>query len=434
MTNKKFLRSLKWIFEVSNRFANVDKKGKAAVTSTLSILGIALGVATLIVVLSVMNGFQRSFIDSIMEISSYHVRVKEVPLEIENDFLDFISNQKNVISISPFYETQALVVSNNKNESAGIIRAIEKDALEKDAGLKKELKIIQGSFDISNEDSIVIGSAFAHKLGVSVGSKINLLAMAGGTDVALISNNRNFTITGIFESGYIEINDSFAFVNLEAANKYFGKDAIKNYGIKLKNYEKDNAFISIVKNKFSEVKIDSWKNYNRTFFSALRIEKNTLMLFIFIIFIVVGINIYNGIRRLVFERKQEISIFSALGGTKNEIRSIFVFRGFFTGFLGSLFGVSLGILLACNMDIVFYCLSKIMFFTEYFVTFIFNPNNLIFVTENSMYSIYASIPPRIFPIEIILISLFGVFTPVIASYTASNNILKLTISEVLHDE
>ena len=435
MNNKKnIFTSAKWIFDVSKRFSIVDKSGRSAVTSFLSTIGIGLGVMTLIVVISVMNGFQMSFINAIMEISSYHVRVSSVPVEKELELIDFCSSDKDILSISPFYESQALMVNSNGSEAVGIIRAVESDIYQKDIGFKKELQMVYGNFNLDEDNSIVLGYSLAKKLGANIGTKVNLLAMAGGKDVALISQNREFTVTGIFECGYIDINESFCFINTNAAKKYFGQSANVVYGIKLKDYQDDSKIISNIKSNFPEVCVESWKSYNRTFFGALRIEKNMLMLFVFIIFIVVGINIYNGIRRLVFERKQEISILSALGGTKDEIRQIFVVRGFTTGLIGACIGVFLGLLICINMNHIFMFISNFLYYCEYIFTFFVNPENVYYVLQNSMYDVYAAIPPKIYFNEVFLIASFGVLTPLIAALSASNSILKMTVVEVLHDE
>lgn len=435
MNNKKnIFTSAKWIFDVSKRFSIVDKSGRSAVTSFLSTIGIGLGVMTLIVVISVMNGFQMSFINAIMEISSYHVRVSSVPVEKELELIDFCSRDKDILSISPFYESQALMVNSNGSEAVGIIRAVESDIYQKDIGFKKELQMVYGNFNLDEDNSIVLGYSLAKKLGANVGTKINLLAMAGGKDVALISQNREVTVTGIFECGYIDINESFCFINTNAAKKYFGQSANVVYGIKLKDYQDDSKIISNIKSNFPNASVESWKSYNRTFFGALRIEKNMLMLFVFIIFIVVGINIYNGIRRLVFERKQEISILSALGGTKDEIRQIFVVRGFTTGLIGACIGVFLGLLICINMNHIFMFISNFLYYCEYIFTFFVNPENVYYVLQNSMYDVYAAIPPKIYFNEVFLIASFGVLTPLIAALSASNSILKMTVVEVLHDE
>lgn len=432
----KNISSLKWIFSVSRRFARVDRKGRSAVTSALATLGICFGVMTLIVVLSVMNGFQMSFIDAIMEISSYHVRISDVDSETEAKVYDYLKENNNILydSTSTFLEAQTLMASEYGKESPAYIRAIDDSIYEKDLGFRKEITMVQGDFDLSQENSLVLGTSLARALRVDQGDVVNFLVLSGSNDVDLFSSERKFTVTGIFKSGYSEINSSFAFINLASAEKYMGKDADKIIGLKLKKSNNDSLVISQLENAFPQIKTESWRQYNKSFFGALRIEKNMLILLVAIIFVVVAINIYNGMRRLVFERKSEISILSALGAKKSEIKSVFIVRGFTIGLIGSFFGLLLGLLISINTDFVFNAASSLMFNIQYLFTAIFSPQTLPYIQENSSYALYANIPARIFFNEVVMISMFGILSPLFASYMASKNVLKLTIAEVLHHE
>ncbi len=414
MKSKRFSASLKWIFEVSRRFARIDRKGRTSATNFLSTLGICFGVMTLITVVSVMNGFQFFSINPIMEISSAHLRVTEIPDENFTDFFDFCAENPKIACVSPFVESQGLVVGGRNKQAAAVIRAVEPNIREIDKGFAEQVKIVLGKFNLETSDGIVLGKALANQLGVTVGSVVNLLALAGGKDVALISQNRQFTVTGIFDCNYIDIEQNYGFVNLDSAKKYFGQDSAPVYSIKLKNFENDVAVLSEIKQKFPEVKIQSWREFNKSFFGALRIEKNILMLLVCIIFVVVGINIYNGMRRLVFEKRQEISILSALGGTKNEIKSIFIMRGFTSGAAGSFCGLVLGLLICVNIKPIFDFAG--------------------FLTQNYMFTVFAQIPAKMIFHEIFFITLFGIASPLLAAWQASKNVLDMKVAEVLHDE
>ena len=208
LSPKSFFANLRWINAVSKRFARVDRKGRSAATSILATLGICFGVMTLIVVMSVMNGFQMSFIDAIMEISSYHIRVTDVSEENESLLDEVCMKNKNVLSVTSFYEAQTLMTGKRGRENAAIIRAIEPDVYVNDKGFYNQINMISGAFNISQPDSIVLGSTLARKLGVSVGDIVNLLVLSGGSDVNLFSDDRFFKVTGIFTSGYSEINSS----------------------------------------------------------------------------------------------------------------------------------------------------------------------------------------------------------------------------------
>ena len=426
--------SYRWIFDVSRRFASVDRKSRSSATSFLAVLVICFGVMSLVTVVSVMNGFQMSFVNAIMELSSFHIRVSNLESQAEADFLDSCADSKEIRCVSPFYESQALLVGNKSKESAGIIRGVDARTCEFDEGFAREIKIVSGSFDLSSADSIVLGSYLAQSLGVTTGNTVNLLALSGGKDVELLSQNRQFKVTGIFECGYYDINQGYAFVSLEAAHMYFGEDAPVFYGIKIRRPQNDGFVSAAIKNRFPDAAVQSWREYNRTFFGALRVEKNILMLLVFLIFVVVAVNIYNGMRRLVFERSQEIAALSALGGTSFQIKAIFVVRGFLTGAAGTVIGIVLGIFISLNIRSVFLAVSHCLYWLELFFTSVFSPENAAFVTENQMYAIYASIPARIIPSEVLLISLFGVLSPLLASALASRSVLKLKIAEVLHNE
>ena len=434
-----FFNSLRWISVVSRRFARVDRKGRSAVTSVLATLGICFGVMTLTVVMSVMNGFQMSFIDSILEVSSYHLRVINVAPEQENALKAACETEKRIRACVPFYEAQALMTGEKGGAVAVNVRAADESIYYKDEGFKKELRMISGSFDFSQTDSIILGSTLARNLGVRTGDTVNLLVMSGGSDVDLFSSDRLFTVRGIFTTGYAEINSACAFTGTAAAEKYFGASAKKIWGIKIKNYDKDLGVVASIKKQLglsdsSKTQIQSWRSFNKTFFGALRIEKNMLLLLVALIFVVVAINIYNGMRRLVFERRTEIAVLSALGARKGGIKSIFIMRGFIMGTVGALTGVVLGIIISLNTDVVFTLAAKLMYGIQYLITALTDRQNLQYVQINSSYNLYASIPARLFPGEVTAITLFGVFSPLIASWAASRNVLKLTVSEVLHNE
>lgn len=425
---------IKWIFSVSSRFSKVDRKGRSRITTFLATLGICFGVMTLTVVMGVMNGFQMNFIDSILEISSYHIRITDFDSETEKEIRKFCEKNKNIKNVTGFYEAQSLVTTARGKEGVALIRAIDIDVYETDEGFRKELSILAGDFDLEDSVSIVIGSGLARNLGAGINSVINLFALSGGNDVQLLSSERNFIVTGIYKSGYAEINNSYVFVNKTAGEKYFGKDAKKVLGIKLNNSNDDAAVISKFNKEFPDVKIVSWREYNKTFFGALRIEKNMLMFLVALIFIVVAINIYNGMRRLVFERRSEISILSALGARNNEIKFIFTMQGFLNGVKGAIPGLILGLFLSVNSSTVFMLASKLMYYFSCIVTMITSPQNLVYVTENPMYAVYASIPSRVFFGESLAITCFGILSPLVASWAASRNVLKMTVAEVLHNE
>ena len=426
---------MKWIFFVSRRFAKVDRSGRSAVTGFLASLSICFGVMTLIVTVSVMNGFQMGFIDSIMEISSAHIRVTAPQYFNQQAFeQQCFRPELGVVAVEPMYEAQSLLASATGRQAASLIRAVSPDIIYTDAGFNREVKMISGEFDLSRPGYIVLGSQLARQLGLRVGSTVNMLALSGGSDVDLISDNRVFVVSGIFSCGYAEINNSYSFISLDAGQQFFGKDATKLFALKLADSEKDMQVIYQLEKALPGLQTESWRSYNRSFFGALKVEKNLLMMLVFMIFVVVGVNIFNGMRRMVFERRAEIAVLSALGGRKRQVQLIFILRGLLTGLGGAIPGLLLGMLLCVQMDVIFALIAKLSYWIQYLFTMATNPAMAMFVRENTMYQVYASIPARMFPAEITFITIFGVFSALAASWVASRKVLAMTLSEVLHDE
>ena len=425
---------------MAKRFSLVDLKGAEAFTSKLSTLGICLGVMTLIIVISVMNGFQREFIDAIMEVSSYNLRAENLGAKERESFEKFAADENEIECAVAFTESESLLVSADGRQSAALVRAIETDVMEKDFGFAREAKIVRGAFDLrtmefsENGETLapcVLGITLARSLDVRVGDEVNFYATDSGNSLLeAFSRPQKFFVAGIFRTGYSDINSSYAFVALSSQI-----EKIENliYGIKTKNSAGEVALAKKIQLEFPAAKISLWKEYNRSFFSVLRIEKNMLMLLVVLIFVVVAINIFNSMRRIVFERRSEISTLSALGAKISSVKNIFIMRGFLIGLRGAIAGLVLGLFFCVNIKSVFTILSSALFYLQYFFMLIFSPQNAAALSENPMFAVYANIPARMYAHEIIFITLFGIFSAAFSAWAASCEILSTSISEVLHE-
>lgn len=426
--------TLKWVFFVSRRFSSGVSRSRNGATSFLASLGIGFGVMALIVIVSVMNGFQLSYIDSILEISSYHIRASFTGEEDEARFTQYAESLSDIKVAVPFFEGQSLIATVNGNQSGALIRAVPPPITQTDGGFCKEAVLEDGSFDLRQKDSIVLGSSLARSLNVRVGDCVSLVAMSGAADVDLLREDRVFYVTGVFTCGYADINSSYAFVSIDAKTELFGANARAVYGIKLTDSNRDARVIARLQKAFPDAQFESWRSYNRSFFGALRVEKNMLMMLVFLIFVVVGINIYNGMRRMVYEKREEMCVLAALGGKKSAIQAVFLLQGLVTGFTGALGGVLGGLAVSVNVDALFMALSDVSYAFRYCAALIFSPATAGFIKQNMMYAVYAQIPARIVLGEVVAISLFGVLSSLVASIAASMRILRLPIAEVLRDE
>ena len=420
----------RWILFVLRRFNSADTKGRSSISTLFSILGIAFGVMVLTVILSIMNGLQMGYIDTILQVSSGHIRLYGTEEELKK-----AENLKLHDTFFIFQEYQSLIQGNYGRQHGVLIRSVEPDILKKDKGLEKQLKIYSGSFNIQKENSIVLGYELARQISVKVGDNIDLIAVSGSSETSLFPENKELLITGIFKTGYYEVDSSFAFISLKNGEEILGKEKY-NYGfVKLKNQNNDASYIKAVSSFVPELKSESWRTYNHAFFGALQIEKNMMMLLVFLIFLVVSVNIYNGMRRSIYERREEISVLASLGAYSKHIQTLFIANGFTIGFIGATAGLLLGLLLSVQINSIFALIEKIAnLFLSFFSVLTQTADSEDFFVFSPVYFYMDNVPVRIFFNEILLIFLFGVFSASAASMAAAKRILRLKPAEVLRYE
>ncbi|MBN1412742.1 MAG: ABC transporter permease, partial [Spirochaetales bacterium] len=321
---------IRFIATVALRYFRNKRKSSRISSATLSIMGITVGVMTLVCVLGVMNGFQLSFIEPILNVNSYHIQIQGVLLS--GDTVNRIKVLPGVEAIVPFTENQAII----KGSRICVVRGIDPGILQKDITFKKSFKDrlfdIPGDSNLVEPDSIVVGNQLAYQLNMRKGDTIPLLTITG-------TPLKEKTITGIFKTGYYDLDLGWAFVPLDST-----KNTPLIYGVKLKDRFNDEAVMAgitaILDNPEASVK--SWREFNRNFFAALLMEKIMMMVLVGLIFIVVGFNIFHSMKRTVFEKMEEIATLKALGAPPFSIRNIFIFEGIITGVLGCTIGTFAG--------------------------------------------------------------------------------------------
>ena len=420
-----------WLFFVLKRF-----NARSSLVSTLfPILGIAFGATVLIVVLSVMNGFQRGYIDTIIEVSSAHVRLEGKRKELET-----VEKIAKCESFVIFKEEQALLQGKRGFQSTAMIRLTEKNVLSKDKGFKNAVKMEKGRFDIEGIDDekrpkIVLGYELARKLSIRVGDIVQVLATSGTSETDLFPENLNLLVTGLFKTGYYELDANFAFMDLDNSSLLFGEDTPYFANVKLNNENKDMIYISEIMKEKKKIKALSWREYNRAFFGALKIEKNVMMLLIVLIFLVVGVNIYNGMRRTIYEKKEDIAVLLSMGATPNDIKNIFVLSGFTTGLLGSCFGLIMGLLLSLNINKIFSIIERMITLVMSVVSILIeNVQGDSFTIFNTSYFYMDKVPVKIFFLEMFFVFLFGLCAATFAALIATKKVTDIHPSEILHYE
>jgi lipoprotein-releasing system permease protein len=434
--------NFKWICFIAARY--IFRKRKSSPAPALSILGIAVGVLALIVILSVMNGFQLGFIESILEISSYHLRIGPITGGNIEEMRKAVLAVPGIKAAVPFQEFHGLVQGKRGGQLAAVVRGLPERAVEMDAAMAGRLSFEQGSFGFNNKTDALLGAEFARRLGVSTGDEITLFSIpsifnAAGDDG---SGLRTFTVTGMFRTGFYEYDTSWMFIDFDGAADFSENGPV--LGIKLKNRFHDRQAIDLARKNlennpaFAEAAFSSWRDYNRSFFGALRTEKLFMFILVGLIFIVVGLNIYQAQRRSVLEHREDIGLLRAIGGGERAVQLVFVIDGAIIGFSGASAGLVLGLLTASNIPRVFSAIETAVNFFINIVNIIANffgggdVGDFFFFSPAVFY--IKEIPSRIIPGEIVLIFLFGLLSALLAAWFASRKAARIRPAEVLRYE
>ena len=429
-----------WIWFVGSRYIF---KGRGS-SPVLSILGIAVGVLALIVIIAVMNGFQLGFIESILEISSYHLRLESVPEDNIAQVQESTLSVPGIRTAIPFREFQALARGRRSGQQAVLVRGLPENALEIDRTMGNRLDFESGFFDITQPGSILLGSELARRLGLGVGDEVTMFSISG----ILSAEDDNggiekFIIEGIFRTGYYEYDCTWAFINIKDNNSLLADSEIK-IGVKISNRFNDKQSLEQVKKKllsepyYEEIVFSSWRDYNRSFFGALRTEKLFMFILVGLIFIVVGLNIFQSQRRSVLQRREEIGLLRAMGGSEREVRFVFVCDGAMIGVAGASAGLVLGLIVASNIPQFFSLIESVV---NVFIHLINTLGGFFNAGTAGNFALFSpaifyidEIPSRILPYEVIIIFMFGFLSALAAAWFASRKAARIQPAEVLRYE
>lgn len=406
------------------------RKGSSHVPTFLSVLGIATGVMTLYTVLGVMNGFQFSTIEAILELNSYHIRISggiEDPSVMER-----IRRIPNVRSVFPFSDMETLIQGSFSDPLVCSLRFLPEDILQKDPSFKRMLTMVDGAFDLTDPRGIVLGTELARYLGVKVGDTVRLLWNAGNF-INLAPQMEPFLVKGIWKSEYYEYDAGWGFLpfrSLDPLNLSSPPEVPVTLGIKLVNRFGDES----VRRSLEGIlppnrRITSWREYNRAIFGALRMEKTVMMILIGLIFLVVGGNIYRSQQRHISERIEEIGVLRAMGASQTAIQGVFVLEGAFIGILGAGIGSALGLFLSGRINDVFRLTEKVV--NTLFLLVNLSLRISLFSPANFYISEVRAIVPLL---EAFLIALFAVVSTTFAAFIASYKVASIYPVEILRYE
>jgi lipoprotein-releasing system permease protein len=338
-------------------------EGFISISAWFSLIGIMLGVATLIVVMSVMNGFRTELVDRILGINGHLVVYKknEPYISNYNQIINKISDINNVIAVTPHLEGQALAKS--KSTVSGVII---RGANWSDLAAKKLLwkSLSQLTIDnYKNNKDIIIGYRLGQRLNVNVGDFVSLISPNGmETALGILPIKQSFKIGGFFDLGMYEYDNNFIFIPWKKAELFLSTNNIA-HGIEI--FLKDQKFTSLVssdvKNRLgNELIVIDWKKRNSAFMSALAVEKNVMFIILSLIILVAAFNIISSMIMLVQTKKSDIALMRTMGASKYVIIRIFVLTGSIIGLLGTFTGTILGIVISSNIEAIRNFLTNIL--------------------------------------------------------------------------
>ena len=385
--------------EITFRFLKARKKdGFLNIISIFSFIGIALGVAVLIIVMSVMNGFRTELINKIVGFNA-HITVK--PYEKKYINPDLLNNvQLNSISKNLISSNLGEAVIIQTNISKGIVlRGYTQKDFSKLQMIKDETFV--GDRNNLKKNYISIGKELSFTLGLDIGDDITIMSSSGiETVIGSLPKKKTFTVISLFESGLTDFDNNIAFINLDTLDEFFNLTKNdRNLEIYLKNPQNIENQKIIVEKIFSDEFVYSWADTNSSLFSALKVERNMMFIILTLIIIVAAFNIISGLTILVKNKTLDIAILKSIGVLNKSIIKIFFLVGVIIGTSATIFGILLGVIFSIYVENLRQFLSKVFNISLF-------PEEIYFLS---------TMPSEINPSSIFLISLFSILITIIVS-------------------
>ena len=394
-------------------------EGFISVSSLFSFLGIMIGVATLIIVMSVMNGFRYELINKIVGVNGHAIVYLNNNISPGiNNIIEEIENIENIESVVKELEIQGMI-SNENNSTGVIIKGIDKEDLFERASIAEN--IIEGDLNSFNGKSIIIGIRLAKYLGVEVNDKINILTSATTeTPFGSIPVADTFNIVGIFDVGMYQFDRNISFlprqevINISNRNNEMSHLEIFFINNNITNDTTKNI-IKVVSNKGT---VFSWQSIHKELFNALKIEKKVMFLILSLIIFVAVFNLISSIIMIVKDKEKGIGILRSLGVTRIEILRIFIVIGSFVGLVGTIIGTFLGLLISYNIAGIQIFLEKLF-------------NSRLFSPEIYFFNI---IPSKTEPIEVFTIIILAFFMSIFSTIYPAWKATKVEPANILRYE
>ena len=330
------------------------RNGFISFISGVSMLGIALGVAALIIVLSVMNGFQKEVRDRMLSVVS-HIEIFSPQSTALPDVARTLAEARqnpNVIGAAPFVGAQALLARGEDMKGTlvrGIDPALEGAVTDLAATNEQTLKLL-----VPGEFRVVLGGELARALGVRAGDAVTLIAPAGQvTPAGVVPRLKQMTVAGTFDSGHYEYDSALVLLHHEDAQRIFRLEGPTGIRLKLKDlHQAREVTMQLAGSLSDQLLIRDWTQQNRTWFAAVQLEKRMMFIILTLIVAVAAFNLVSTLVMTVTDKRADIAILRTLGASPKSIMGIFVVQGAMVGVIGTMSGLLLGLAIASNIDVI----------------------------------------------------------------------------------
>ena len=421
------LFNIQWLLSVVSKYMFTKRSSFWIIL--ISIVGIVFGLAILVVILSIMNGSQMIYYENSQELLSYHIRV-DCDSSYEESFRkadSFRTDISNIASVNLFFETQGILANSRGKQIFLMVRGVEPNIMELDSRMSSFLTMRSGVFNLYDDNSIVLGSEMARALSVSTGSTLSFHSLIGGANSSK-DIDKSFTVTGVYETDWgLGVDSLLAFIPISLYNQ-IAQGSDYKIGLKLLNSNQDHKVISQIKKMDLPLNwsVQSWREYNSSFFGALRMEKSVMMLLVLLIFFVFAVNTYNGLNRLIYDKQEELAVLRTMGASPSDIRSIFILQGIIIAVIGCFFGTMIGLFIVVNLEEIRMITTSIKdeFLYQFYPQSAYNYN----WAQESLNE------PRIMLKDLLLINFMAVFITLASAFLASAKIGKIKPAEVLRYE
>jgi lipoprotein-releasing system permease protein len=329
------------------------QEGFISVIAWFSLVGIALGVATLIIVMAVMNGFRAELMSRILGLNGHLTYYGQSRVLKDFDPIAIkIEKVKGVVSVTPLVEGQVMVTNRGVAKGA-LVRGLRVEDLAKRSMLADNIKA--GTLGNFNGNSAIIGDRLARSLGVTIGDKITLISPKGNvTAFGTMPRMRAYKVAALYHIGMYEYDSGFVFLPLDAAQLYFrtGK-GVSNLEIFVEDPDKvDNLKSKVMKAAGFKGRMHDWQQANASFFNAIKVERNVMFLILTLIIVVAAFNIVSSMIMMVQTKGKDIAILRTMGSTSGMVMRVFFLSGASVGVIGTLAGVGLGLVFSLNIETI----------------------------------------------------------------------------------